>query len=157
MPRGGSGTGFLITGDGLLVTNHHVIEGAKTIEVHQGNMIYAASVVAQDPANDLANLKSDVRGRPLGLASARGSQRGDEVLTLVYRCPHLQEEVRRRRLAGSRDGGGSGMTHDIFRSISHQPVIPAAPAQSTCEVIGVVSRESDDAPYSADRGVCRRT
>jgi S1-C subfamily serine protease len=83
-PRGGSGTGFLISADGLIVTNHHVIDGANTIEVHQGTVTYRASVVARDAANDLAVLKTEMKGRPLPLASARASMRGDEVLTLGY-------------------------------------------------------------------------
>ena len=82
---GGSGTGFLISADGLIVTNHHVIDGANAIEVHGGGMIYTASVVARDAANDLAILKTNMNGRPLPLASARTSMRGDEVLTLGSR------------------------------------------------------------------------
>jgi len=49
-----------------------------------GSVIYLASVVARDAANDLAILETDVKGRPLSLGSARASMRGDEVLTLGY-------------------------------------------------------------------------
>jgi len=61
LSRGGSGTGFVISSDGLVVTNHHVIDRANAIEVHHGNAIYRATVVARDAANDLAILKTDVK------------------------------------------------------------------------------------------------
>lgn len=60
----GSGTGFAITTDGYLVTNHHVIDNATTITASQtsNNQIvkkYNAVVVASDPINDLAIIRID--------------------------------------------------------------------------------------------------
>lgn len=54
----GSGSGFVITGDGLVVTNHHVIEGAEQLEValHDGQT-FSARVVGSDPETDLAMLQ----------------------------------------------------------------------------------------------------
>ena len=80
----GKRQGFLISSDGLVVTNHHVIDGANTIEVHQGGMVHTASIVARDAANDLAILKTGINGQPLRISSARAAMRGDEVLTLGY-------------------------------------------------------------------------
>ena len=49
------GSGFLIRSDGVVVTNHHVIEGAKEITVTmQGGKTYKASLVGADPQTDLA-------------------------------------------------------------------------------------------------------
>lgn len=54
----GSGSGFAITSDGLIVTNHHVIEGAEQLEValHDGQK-FSARVVGSDPETDLAVLQ----------------------------------------------------------------------------------------------------
>lgn len=55
--RGESGgSGFVISSDGLVVTNHHVIEGAREVEVSLGARQYAAEVVGDDPATDIALL-----------------------------------------------------------------------------------------------------
>ena len=58
-----SGTGFAITSNGLIVTNHHVIDGAKTIKVRgingDFNRTYSAQLVSSDKNNDLAILKID--------------------------------------------------------------------------------------------------
>lgn len=59
----GSGTGFAISSNGYIVTNHHVIEGAKSIKVRGINgsfsKIYNAKVIIEDKNNDLAVIKID--------------------------------------------------------------------------------------------------
>ena len=52
-----SGTGFFISKDGKLVTNHHVIEGCKDIKVFYNDNSYLANVLAVDKTNDLAILE----------------------------------------------------------------------------------------------------
>jgi serine protease Do len=50
-----NGTGFIITSDGLVVTNKHVVGGAKTLTVFTSDgKEYKASVSAIDPLNDIA-------------------------------------------------------------------------------------------------------
>lgn len=52
-----SGSGFVISGDGYVVTNHHVIEDATGLEVFLGGRQYTAEVKGIDPATDIALLK----------------------------------------------------------------------------------------------------
>jgi S1-C subfamily serine protease len=58
-----SGTGFAITSNGLIATNHHVVDGAKTIKVrginNDFNRTYSAKLVITDKNNDLAIIKID--------------------------------------------------------------------------------------------------
>lgn len=58
------GSGFVISRDGLVVTNYHVIEGASSVRVHLGDRDYTAEVKGTDPATDIALLKIDA-GRDL--------------------------------------------------------------------------------------------
>lgn len=51
------GSGFVISSDGLIVTNNHVIEGASEVKVHLGDRDYTAQVKGADAATDLALLK----------------------------------------------------------------------------------------------------
>ena len=61
----GSGSGVIITEDGYIVTNNHVIDGATTIEVTlNNNQTYKATLVGTDPATDVALLKIDANGLP---------------------------------------------------------------------------------------------
>ncbi len=66
----GSGSGVIVSGDGYIVTNNHVIENAKEIEVIlNDNSKYSAKIVGADPSTDIAVLKIDAKGLaslPLG-------------------------------------------------------------------------------------------
>ncbi len=57
-----SGSGFILTEDGYVVTNHHVIEGAGTITVVTSDETeYAARLVGSDASNDIALLKVEAK------------------------------------------------------------------------------------------------
>jgi len=63
------GSGFIISPDGYILTNNHVIEGATKVEVHygadengNGGHTVEAKIVGHDPATDIALLKIDSTG-----------------------------------------------------------------------------------------------
>ncbi|HMQ07656.1 MAG TPA: trypsin-like peptidase domain-containing protein [Saprospiraceae bacterium] len=60
-----SGSGVLISPDGYIVTNHHVINDANSIEVMlNNNKIYKARLIGNDPSTDLAVIKIDTDHLP---------------------------------------------------------------------------------------------
>jgi len=58
----------IVTADGYIVTNRHVIDGADEVQVAVGkrNKIYDAKVVGADPATDVSVLKIAATGRAEG-------------------------------------------------------------------------------------------
>ncbi len=61
--RPSAGSGFIISGDGYVVTNNHVIDGANKISVLlTDGTSHAATIVGHDVANDLAVLKIEATG-----------------------------------------------------------------------------------------------
>jgi putative serine protease PepD len=74
-----TGSGFVVSGDGLVVTNHHVIEGAQdvTVKIGTNGKQRPAQIVADDPSHDLALLKADTGGASLPTLSLGDSSKVD--------------------------------------------------------------------------------
>jgi serine protease Do len=65
MPEMASGSGVIISEDGYIVTNNHVIDGADEVAVTLSNKkSFKAKIVATDPSSDLAVVKIDAKGLP---------------------------------------------------------------------------------------------
>ena len=79
-----SGTGFVLTADGYIVTNHHVIDGATQISftMYDGTE-YAAVLIGSDSTNDIALLKADAQDlQPVTIGSSTAMQVGDQVVAI---------------------------------------------------------------------------
>jgi serine protease Do len=79
----GTGSGVVITADGYILTNNHVIEDAEKIEVNVGNnsKIYEAKVVGADPRTDVALIKIEAKDLPFAtLGDSTKLRVGDVVL-----------------------------------------------------------------------------
>jgi len=64
-PRGGVGSGFIISSDGYIVTNHHVVDNADKITIHlTDRREFNAEVIGLDEPSDLALLKINTEGLP---------------------------------------------------------------------------------------------
>ena len=80
------GSGFVIDKAGHIVTNYHVVEGARTVEVSfSNNESMKAKVVGTDPATDVAVLKVNTPSRalkPLTLGDSSAVHVGDQVIAI---------------------------------------------------------------------------
>lgn len=79
-----SGSGFVISEDGYIITNYHVIEGASNIMVSFiDGKSYDGKLVGGDPENDLAVLKIDATGlTPVVVGSSDALVVGDQVFAI---------------------------------------------------------------------------
>lgn len=81
----GLGSGVIVTSDGIVVTNNHVIEGANSVQVHLTNRKepVSAKILGVDPATDLAVLKVDAKDLPAAtFAKIDNAKPGDIVLAI---------------------------------------------------------------------------
>ena len=80
----GVGSGVIVNGDGYILTNHHVVDGAIEIKVElTDNRTFTAKLVGSDPPSDLAVLKIDAKNLPtLSLGDSDRVRVGDFVLAL---------------------------------------------------------------------------
>ena len=94
VPQSGTGSGVIIDYAGHIVTNHHVIEDANSLEVTLADKsVHNARVVGDDPNNDLAVIQIDVpkeKLSPIPFGSSKGLQVGQKVLAIgnPYRMDH---------------------------------------------------------------------
>jgi S1-C subfamily serine protease len=82
-----TGSGFVIDGEGHILTNNHVVEGASKVTVKLGDSenTYDAEVVGTDPGTDIALLKVDAPSNlvhPLTLGKSAEMEVGDPVVAI---------------------------------------------------------------------------
>jgi len=85
-PQRASGSGVIVTDDGYIVTNNHVVENASKIEVIlPDNRSFEGKVIGRDPNTDLALIKVSSTGLPVvKLGNSDNVQIGEWVLAVGY-------------------------------------------------------------------------
>lgn len=79
-----SGSGFIYSADGYILTNHHVIDGSSSITVsfYDGTTT-PATLIGYDESNDIAVLKVDVKNlKPVTMGDSDNMNVGDSVLAI---------------------------------------------------------------------------
>jgi serine protease Do len=82
--REGAGSGFIVTEDGYILTNNHVVGNASKINVTLADgRKFKAEVIATDPETDIAVIKIDASGLPIAvLGDSDQIEQGDWVLAI---------------------------------------------------------------------------
>lgn len=98
----GSGSGVIITDDGYIVTNNHVVQGADTIHVYlQDGTKYDAKLIGTDTFSDLAIVKIDVANLPAATIGSSGNVTvGDTVYAIGNPLGVLTSSVSKGIISG---------------------------------------------------------
>ncbi len=116
-----AGTGIIVTEDGYILTNKHVIEGAKSISVvlNDGTSYKDVEVAAVDPLNDVAFLKvADVSGlKAATLGDSKTVSVGQQVIAIGNALGQYQNSVTSGIISGT---GRSLTATDSTGSMSEQ-------------------------------------
>lgn len=152
----GNGSGFLVSNDGYIATNYHVIEGANTIQVEfdfeEGREAYKAQVVQFDKENDVAIVKVDFGDKEIELPyqiASRLQDVGSEIFTLGY--PYADVMGSEIKFTDGSINSRTGIQGDIrFYQISApiQPGNSGGPCfNANGEVIGIVTQALNNDKY----------
>jgi S1-C subfamily serine protease len=135
-----AGTGFVVSPQGYVLTNHHVIDGAGDMAVQlEGQEPMPAEVVAQDPERDLALLRVQApRGAKLPpVTFAEDARRGQEVAAFGYPLGVRSLILTRGNVSGQTPDGYALLDCRVNPGNSGGPLCDAAG-----RVVGVVSAKS---------------
>jgi serine protease Do len=159
-PSGGAGTGIVLTSDGELLTNAHVVNGATSIKVTIGSdkQSHDASLIGINPNADLALVKiSGVSNLPTAqLGNSSDLQVGDSVIA-IGNALNLQggmtvtegivSALNRSISAGDQGGGGSESLSGLIQTdAAINPGNSGGPlVNSTGQVVGINTATSGDA------------
>jgi Do/DeqQ family serine protease len=113
----GAGSGVIVSSEGYIVTNNHVIEDASEIEVTlNDNSKYTAKIIGTDPSTDLAVLKIEGEGfQPISLGNSDDVKIGEWVLavgnpfnlTSTVTAGIVSAKARNINLLSDRSGGST--------------------------------------------------
>ena len=134
------GTGFIISSDGRLVTNYHVIEGASQIVAkhHTGGAFRVVSVLGTDKEHDIALLKLDAMDLPcLPLGDSGQVRQGDRIL--IIGSPHGLEGTLSEGLVSALRGTAGKLTSLQFTAAISPGSSGSPVVDSAGQVIGVAT------------------
>jgi S1-C subfamily serine protease len=152
----GNGSGFLITNDGYIATNYHVIEDVSEInvvfDVDGEQLSYSGEVVHSDKDNDVAIIKVDLSDRKVQLPYVLASKLqevGSSIFALGY--PYADVMGSEIKYTNGAVNARTGLQGDVrFYQVSAQvqPGNSGGPCfNEKGEIIGIVSAMLDDAVY----------
>ena len=79
-----SGTGFYVTKSGHIITNHHVIDGCKTVKLKFNGQEIDGKVLAVDKVNDLAVVKANIKPKRIYSVSNKDVQLLEDIIIAGY-------------------------------------------------------------------------
>ena len=79
-----TGTGFLVSGDGKMLTNRHVIEGCTMVHARIAGGFVGVTALAKDKENDLALLQIQGAGGPWAILDEAGPRVGEDVIAVGF-------------------------------------------------------------------------
>jgi|JI6StandDraft_1071083.scaffolds.fasta_scaffold76944_3 hypothetical protein len=143
MGQTATGTGFVISTDGYIATNYHVVSGGQVINIrsHKGE-IFPASVVLTDRSNDLAVLRIEPRKLPtLRISPSDFVRKGEAVITIGFPNVGLQGfDPKVTEGIVSSLAGIKGEPNSFQISVPLQPGNSGGPLlDATGSVIGIVT------------------
>jgi S1-C subfamily serine protease len=152
----GNGSGFLITNDGYIATNYHVIEDVSEInvvfDVDGEQLSYSGEVVHSDKDNDVAIIKVDLSDRKVQLPymlATKLQEVGSSIFALGY--PYADVMGSEIKYTNGSVNARTGIQGDVrFYQVSAQvqPGNSGGPCfNEKGEIIGIVSAMLDDAVY----------
>ena len=116
------GSGFFISTDGYFVTNFHVIDNAKEINVRVDGNIYKASVVLTDRKNDLAILKLQGNFEALHVRGSKSLRVADHVSTVGF--PNIKAQGFRAKYSEGSVAALTGFNDDVGTMQISVPIQP---------------------------------
>lgn len=154
----GLGSGVIVSADGYILTNHHVVDGAEDIKVDLSDRrTLSAKVVGTDPPSDLAVLKIDATNLPvLTLGDSDRARVGDVVLAIGNPLG-LDQTVTAGIISakGRNNGVGDGSFADFIQTdapINHGNS-GGALINTNGELIGINSQILSDSPSGGNIGI----
>jgi serine protease Do len=117
-PTGGIGSGVIITANGYILTNRHVVEGAQTLSVQLENgKTYPAQLIEQSDTKDLALVKIDATGlTPARIGDSTAIQVGQTAIAIGSPLGTYTETVTKGIISGL------GRTITVRDEITGRPV-----------------------------------
>lgn len=116
----GGGTGFIITSDGMIATNKHVIidDQAEFTVITSDNKRYTAKVLAKDPFVDFAVLKIDAKNLPIvKLGNSDNLRIGETVIAIGNALSEFSNTITKGVISGINrrvTAGGSGIGTEVI-------------------------------------------